>query len=211
MKKRGRKLLAVLLAAALLLSGCSGRMSRQLEELRGSITPLQTEEHRQTHPALDPEVTFRDMVYVRPDMDTLENLLEQAREAARGSDADAVLDAVDAFYAEYDWFYTRYSLADIHYSQDLTDDSWGTEYAFCVENAAQADAWQEELLYALAQSPCRDTLERDCFGEGFFDSYGEDNGWDEAFTELLRQEGTLQNRYYELCALTNADYDAVAR
>ena len=107
MKKRGRKLLAVLLAAALLLSGCSGRMSRQLEELRGSITPLQTEEHRQTHPALDPEVTFRDMVYVRPDMDTLENLLEQAREAARGSDADAVLDAVDAFYAEYDWFYTR--------------------------------------------------------------------------------------------------------
>ena len=210
MKKCGRKLLAALLAA-LVLSGCSGRTSQRLEEIRGSITPLQTQE-QQIHPARDSEVTFRDMVYVRPDMDTLENLLEQAREAARGSDADAVMDAVDAFYVEYDWFYTRYSLADIHYSQDLTDESWGTEYAFCVENAAQADAWQEELLYALAQSPCRDTLERDYFGEGFFDAYDADEtGWDEAFTELLRQEGTLQNRYYELCALTNADYDAVAR
>ena len=100
MKKCGRKLLAALLTA-LVLSGCSGWTSQRLEEIRGSITPLQTQE-QQIHPARDSEVTFRDMVYVRPDMDTLENLLEQAREAARGSDADAVLDAVDAFYAEYD-------------------------------------------------------------------------------------------------------------
>lgn len=214
MKKRKTRLLAAVLAAVLLLTGCSERTSRRLEELRGSITPLQTEQ-RETHPAQNQEVTFREMVYVRPDMEALEDLLEQARMAARDSDAEAVLDAVDAFYEEYDWFYTRYSLADIHYSQDLTDEYWETEYAFCVENAAQADAWQEDLFYALAQSPCRRTLERDYFGEGFFDYYDEDeNGWDEEFTELLRQEGALQNRYYELCAqqpLTEADYDAGAR
>ena len=215
MKKPGMRLLAVLLAASLLLSGCSGRASQRLEELRGSITPLQTEELRETRPARNTEVTFREMVYVRPDMDALEACLNRARSAARGSDEDAVMEAVDAFYVEYDWFYTRYSLADIHYSQDLTNSFWETEYTFCVENAAQADAWQEELFCALAQSPCRKALERDYFGEGYFDDYDEDEtGWDEGFTGLLRQEGTLQNRYYELCGeqpLTEAAYDDCAR
>ena len=59
MKKPGMRLLAVLLAASLLLSGCSGRASQRLEELRGSITPLQTEELRETRPARNTEVTFR--------------------------------------------------------------------------------------------------------------------------------------------------------
>ena len=204
MKKNWIRLIAAFLGAVLTLSFC-GCEVRFPEIPRGTITPVQTEPEHQAPPA---ELTFREMVYVRPDMDALESLLEQALEAARGTDADAVTEAVDAFYEEYNWFYTRCSLADIHYSQDLTDAYWEAEYAFCMENAGQADAWQEELLCALAQSPCRETLERESFGEGFFDPYEDGSDWDDAFTQLLRQEGTLQNRYYEL--LAQEDYDASA-
>ena len=208
MRKRGLGLIALVLAAAIGLSGCFGGASGRLEELRESLSPLLKEQPDRT------QVSFEDMVYTRPDMEELENLLAQVKDAALGSDAEAVIDAVYAFYEAYDWFYTRYSLADIHYSRDLTDEYWGAEYSFCVENAAQVDAWQEEMFYAMAKSPCRDALERDYYGEGFFEYYDGENGWDESFTELLRQEAALQNRYYELCGeqtLTEADYDSSAR
>ena len=207
MRKRRLGLIAMVLAAAIGLSGCFGGASGRLEELRESLSPLLKEQPDRA------QVSFEDMVYTRPDMEELENLLAQVKDAALGSDAETVIDAVYAFYEAYDWFYTRYSLADIHYSRDLTDEYWETEYSFCVENAAQVDAWQEEMFYAMAKSPCRDALERDYYGEGFFEYYDGENGWDESFTELLRQEAALQNRYYALCGeqtLTEADYDSSA-
>lgn len=207
MRKRRLGLIAMVLAAAIGLSGCFGGVSGRLEELRESLSPLLKEQPDRA------QVSFEDMVYTRPDMEELENLLAQVKDAALGSDAETVIDAVYAFYEAYDWFYTRYSLADIHYSRDLTDEYWETEYSFCVENAAQVDAWQEEMFYAMAKSPCRDALERDYYGEGFFEYYDGENGWDESFTELLRQEAALQNRYYALCGeqtLTEADYDSSA-
>ncbi len=44
------------------------------------------------------------------------------------------------------------------------------------------------------------------FGEGFFDSYeDEESVWDETFTAMLEEEARLQTRYYELSAQA-ADY-----
>ncbi len=154
------------------------------------------------HSALAGEtiIPYESMEYSRPDLDQLRAVLDTAIcTAEAGNDVDVVMDAVYAFYDEYDWFYTCYSLADIRYSSDLTDIYWEKEYNYCVERSAAVDAALEELYYALAASPLRAELEHpDYFGPGYFDSYTGDNFWDDTFTALLQEEDALVNQYYTL-------------
>lgn len=162
-------------------------------------------------------IPYAKMEYERPNMTQLQQTLDDACTAARGQDTDAILEAVYKFYDAYDWFYTCYSLADIRYSGDLTDIYWKQEADYCVQHSTDVDAALETLYYALAQSPCRDALEADYFGEGFFDGYEGESQWDETFVAMLTQEAQLQSRYYELSeqslayeAGTDEYYDACA-
>lgn len=188
--KRSKLVLAVvLLAAAALLCGCMASGA----------------------------VPYSSMDYQRPDMDAIQQALDDACEAAGSADVDAILEAVFQFYDAYDWFYTCYSLADIRYSGDLTDIYWEQETNYCAQHSADVDAALETLYYALAQSPCRQALEADYFGDGFFDGYDGENLWGQEFTAMLVQEAQLQNRYYALSeqslayeAGTDAYYDACA-
>lgn len=190
MKRNKLRLAALLLAVAVLLCGCT---------------------------VGDDLVHYKMMQYERPDMTGIRQALEDACLAAEGEDTDAILEAVYHFYDAYDWFYTCSSLADIRYSSDLTDIYWEQESNFCTQNSADVDAALEELYYALAKSPCREELEAEFFGEGFFDSYEGENLWDAEFTALLSQEAQLQSRYYALSEQslayeygTDAYYDACA-
>ena len=204
MNRRIISLAALLLAALLMLSGCSqALLELAREELDGYLDTVTepSAEDLPTDPTEEEALTFSQMEYVRPDMEKLQQVLEEACTLAEGTDLDAVMDALWAFYDEYDWFYTHYSLADIRYCQDVTDTYWEEEYYFCSDNSAVADAALEELYYALAKSPCREELEgEDYFGEGFFDSYDGENNWDEDFTALLRRESELMAGYYDLSA-----------
>ena len=182
MKKAIIRLLALTLAV--LLCGCSGQDWQDYMSSLGGLT----------------EVTaYADMTYTRPDMAKLEQSMRDACEIAKGQDVEKVLDAIYAFYDEYDWFYTAYALADIKYSTDLTDIYWEQEYNFCAGHAAEVDAALEKLYMALADSPCRPALEHeDYFGAGFFEYYEGEATWDETFLALTAQESQLQSRYYEL-------------
>lgn len=171
MKRNKLRLAALLLAVIMLLCGCT---------------------------AGDGLVHYKMMKYERPDMAAIQQTLEDACSAAEGEDVDAILEAVYHFYDAYDWFYTCSALADIRYSSDLTDSYWEQESNFCAQNSAGVDAALEELNYALAQSPCRQELEAEFFGEGFFESYDGENLWDAEFTDMLSQEAQLQSRYYAL-------------
>lgn len=166
-----KKFLVCLLALALCLTGC------------GSWSDV---------------VPYDRMEYSRPDMAALQSSLEDAVALAQGTDCDAILDGVYRFYDAYDWFYTSYSLADIRYSGDLTDLYWSQEYDYCTQQSAQVDAALESLYYALAQSPCRDELERSFFGDGFFLGYDGESLYDEELIDLLGQEAQMQSRYYAL-------------
>ena len=203
MKRYLIRLTAMLLAAMLMLSGCSQALLEiAREELDGYLDAVAatSDETRSAAPE-EGELTFSQMEYTRPDMEKLQQTLDEAMTLAEGTDLDAIMDAIWAFYDEYDWFYTNYSLADIHYCLDVTDAYWEEEYYFCVDNSAVVDAALEELYYALAKSPCRAELEGDdYFGEGFFDSYDGENNWDERFTALLQEEAELVGRYYDLSA-----------
>ena len=191
MKKRKLRMIALLLAAALLLSGCgtvdfSGYLQGVRSMMEGSSY-----------------VPYESMEYSRPDMDAIRAALDAAicTSETEANGAEAVMDAVYAFYDEYDWFYTCYSLADLNYCHDMTDIYWEKESNYCIENSAAVDAMLEELYYGLAKSPLRKELESTrYFGRGFFDSYEGENKWDAEFTAMMEQENALQARYYELSA-----------
>ena len=195
MKIRFLRLIALVLTAAVLLSGCG---MVDFGEYFGAVRSL-----------VDGNaiVPYESMTYERPDMTQLQQTLDAACEAAEGDDVSAILDGIYDFYDAYDWFSTYYALADIHYCADLTDTYWEVEYNYCTQNAATVDAALQELYRALAQSPAREKLEQEeYFGEGFFDSYeDEETVWDETFTAMLEEEARLQTRYYELSAQA-ADY-----
>lgn len=176
------RIFALCLVAALMLSGC--------------INPVDPEVLTRNAGA----VVYADMEYERPDMLKLEQVLEESCETARTeTDINTVLEAIYAFYDEYDRFYTNYALAHIRYNGDLTDTYWEGEHTFCAGQTGTVDAGLDELYRALAESPIRDELETDSyFGAGFFDAYEGESVWDEQFLAYLDQETELINRYYDL-------------
>lgn len=141
---------------------------------------------------------FSQMEYTRPDLQAMEDLLDEACTLAKGKKAGAILDAVYAFYDAYDRFYTDSALANIHYSADLTDEAWEAEDSFCTASSGQVDQMLDSLYAALAASPCRDVLERRFFGEGFFSSYDTQGDWepDETLLDLSDREASLISQYY---------------
>ena len=189
MKNLRIRMIALLVALALLLTGCSGvndfwRLMNTY--ITGNV----------------PVVRFDDMAYTRPDLAAFQDYHAQCVELARsGEDFKALEENVWLLYEAYYDFCTMYSLADIYYSRDMTDLYWEEEYAWCMEASAEVDAGMDRLFYVLAASEFREELERDdLFGEGFFDAYLGESVWDETFTEMMEQEAVLISHYYDLTA-----------
>ena len=192
MKKHILRFLALILVCCL-LTGCG--VSDPASKLASAILNSSN---------LD-VTSFDQMVYTHPNLEKLEASLEKACDAAAKDDFRVLIRSIYEFYDLYDAFDTSYTLADIHYCTDLTDEYWEEEYNYCLSISSRVDAMLEELYCALAKSPCLEYLESDnYFGTGFFDSYQDQEPWDEAFTALLEQESALISRYYELTALGNA-------
>lgn len=187
MKKR---LLALCMALVLLLCGCGiGDMSTEQWQMELYYRGMDL-------------LHYSEMEYQRPNMTDHAQVLEKSCQVAlENRNIDQVLDAVYAYYDQYDWFYTNYALANIRYSKDLTDIYWEQEYSYCAEHTAEVDAGLDRLYHALAESPIREKLESDeYFGPGFFDAYEGESLWDDTFTAMMEQEAILINRYYELSA-----------
>lgn len=99
-------------------------------------------------------VAYKDMKYVRPDMDEIENILAESCSIVQsGESFSEALDAIYDFYDIYDRFHTNYNLAYIHYNGDLTDGYWEEEFNFCAKNVSAIENGLEELYYAAAKSP----------------------------------------------------------
>lgn len=184
MKRKFLVILALCLATAVFLGGC-GIFDSYFADIGDKLSGRGT--------------AFQDMEYTRPDMTDLFSRLDAVIDAADGVSVDRLIEKVEDFYAAYYDFYTAYSLANIHYSTDLTDTYWQKEYEFCLEQSTDVDAGIDQMFYVLADSRHREALESDdYFGAGFFDDYQGDSLWDETFTELMSRESQLQGEYYDL-------------
>lgn len=192
MRYRKHRLAALLLAVCLLLTGCSF-----------------TEDFIEKMSVFGFATAYEDMEYTRPDMAKLQQTLDSCASLSQSTDSgDTLMEAVYAFYAEYDAFYTNATLAEIHYSCDLTNAYWEKEYNFCASQSPTAEAAVEQLFCTLAASPLREELEKmDYWGEGFFDTYDTEPALDERLLSLMEQETELISRYYDLDdRYTAADY-----
>ncbi len=189
MKEIALKILACILSLAMLLAGNLGSMWQDLMNMGDTGVPREY-------------VAFEDMEYHRPDLDAMEKQLEICLTGAENDwDVSVLLEKVEKFLDMYNDYATCYSLANIHYSMDVTDEYWLEEYNFCMENATTADSSLDKLLYALADCDLKDELEADeMFGEGFFDDYQGESIWDDTFTALMDQENALLSEYYTITA-----------
>lgn len=149
----------------------------------------------------EPQETFDDITYTRPDLEAFRQSLDSVLEAAEtGESFLDVATSIMSFDSLYRDYLTNYYLAEIYYYRDLTDTHWEAEYNFCLQSAPSVEQSMEELYHALARSQYREELETDdYFGEGFFDAYDGDMLYDEHFLALSEQEAALESRYYDLC------------
>lgn len=200
MKKLHLRLLSVLLAAALLL-GCVPARTSAL----GLLDWLFSDDDEVKKPTGDSVTPFSEMVYTRPDLDELQALLDTVTARAQTKNAVSILEGVYDFYDSYDWIYTNATLADIHYSANLSDDYWEEENNFCTTALNEADQMLTSLYTTLAASPCRSKLEGAFFGEGFFEDYdGDSDGIsDEKLLELVNRESELTSQYYTQVSKSN--------
>jgi oligoendopeptidase F len=170
------RLLALLLAAVLLLSGCSF-----LTADRDAYVSM---------------VPFDEMRYVRPDLDAaLAEADDLIASLERGMKLRRATDALDQLFTEYYHMRTMEALSTIRSDSDVTDPFYSAEYAFCSDAVIAFRGKMEEVFAACAASDLKDGLD-DYFGEGFLDDYGEDYVYPERLYELQRQENDLVTQYY---------------
>ena len=182
MKPMKLKIVALCVAIAMLLCGCSdvfdfflGRLGMQM-----------------TH--------FDKMEYSRPDVDEIQSAIEDCCAfAVTAEKVSALEDKISECFWLCNDFYTNYNLASIHYYGDTTDIYWEQENDYCMERTPLVDAAVEKLYYALADCPLREELEKSpMFEEGFFDAYLEGEAPSDAYVSLQEREAELLNNYYDL-------------
>lgn len=187
MKRVKFRLVALVLTMAMLLSGCALDFAGYFTRLANVFRP----------------VHFENMIYTRPEPELLDNALAACLESAKGNKLDGLVADINTLNSICNNFQTSFHLAYIHYSIDMTDNYWETEYNYCSQLTPKIQASVDELMYALAASELRSDLESDAyFGPGYFDDYDGESLWSEEFTALKNRETELVNQYYRLSSLT---------
>ena len=197
MKKKLCSIICALLAALMLVS-CA---ASPVEAMRGLIEYDAPSGLRGGDEADIPR--FDDMDYVRPDTGALEAAADAVGTAlSAGAPLDDVTALLDECYNEYYNFSTMYTLAEIRYLRDLTDEYYGAEYSWCGENWSVVQQQMERMYTLCATSDLAAELEREYFWEGFTADYGEGSAqmYTERAVALMQRESELLNAYYDLTA-----------
>ncbi len=196
-----------LLLSVLLLTGC-GSMMQTTRDFVSAF--LESTAGGSQHDAN--MIHFDDMEYTRPDLDTLREDIEAVEEAlTSGASFAKVIVRLDKCYEDYYSFYTMYNLADIRSCQDLTDEYYAAEYAWCGENYYVVQQLFEELYYACAASSIASKLEEKYFWEGFAEDYSDADSsyYNDITVELMQQENALISEYRALAADPTIERDGV--
>jgi len=197
MKKKLCSIICALLAALMLVS-CA---ASPVEAMRGLIEYDAPSGLRGGDEADIPR--FDDMDYIRPDTGALEAAADAVGTAlSAGAALDDVTALLDECYNEYYNFSTMYTLAEIRYLRDLTDEYYGAEYSWCGENWSVVQQQMERMYTLCATSELAAELEREYFWEGFTADYGEGSAqmYTERAVALMQRESELLNAYYDLTA-----------
>lgn len=146
-------------------------------------------------------VPFDQMTYLRPDVESFCEKLEELIEVAKdGSDVGKLRECMDEVNLLYGDYATQSVFCFAKYSLNVQDDFFAKEQEFFNENDSVVSQKLEEFFYAAAGSPQEDLLEEEYFGDGFFDAYRGESSFQEAVVTLMQREAELENRYSLLLA-----------
>lgn len=215
------KLLAPILAASLLLSGCSAEsFSDWVDQARSqffhTLESLSQEAADETSPtevtvAAEPvenqegdypaQVDFQSIVYTRPDAEDFAALVEECAQALGGKDRSAALEKCREVLAAYDRFYDMSTYAYIQFCKDLSDSKWQEEYAWCTANTTAVRQAMDRYYEAYDGSKIPGLGVADY--DGHFTATGASISMTDELASLFDQEAALVNRYYDLLAASS--------
>ena len=191
MKKKLTAVLAVLFAALIL---CGSALPNGWYRADGS----------------DEILRFDDMPYERPDSAALRVQADRVIQAVNnGGGYRRVVALLEELFTRYYSANTMYAIADIRSCRDLTDETWAAEYAACLSALTEIGDIMEDVYLACGASPYGERLEREAFGPGFMEEYGEDaeEKLSPAFTALVEQENALLVEYRDMVAQPAVEAD----
>ena len=152
-------------------------------------------------------IPFSEMQYVRPNTVQLFSDFDALTAQAQDAQADTLLAGYFDLFSRYISFETMYELSWIRYSLDTTDADALNEYNACEAEANPLEEKLERLLKAFAASPCRGELEKQYFGEGFFQTYDDMERYtNPEYLRLLLEEDALLAQFREITADPQVTY-----
>ena len=223
MKKKICAVLALLLCMAL-LAGCGQEPKIPALSIEPPVTeaPLVTEEPAATEEPADPAETplpeiaptgeregvwdlvpFDQMPYERPELDPLKDAIEAVGEALDAGEPyekiEELLDICDEYYGT---FSTMDAIAFIRSCQDMTDEYYADEYAWCDDASAELSQLIEKLYYRCGMSDMALELEEKYFWPGFAEEYADDANaiYDDEMVSMMQEESALVAEYRALVA-----------
>ncbi len=140
-------------------------------------------------------IPYSSMVYERPDTDALFSMIDAMAESGGSGSYGEITGTLDEIYSQYWSFYTMYTLADIKFSVDTTDEYYMGECLFFSENAPVLDQKMDEMFSALSRSPMAARLDRDYFGSSYLSAYSGETQYDGEYVSLLQRESELVYEY----------------
>lgn len=190
------RVLALVLALMLILTSCARPHSKaRLPGISSTGT---------VYPAPYPNrrtICYSQMLeeYRRPDLDQMEETAQELMETVNGLSAGASLKALKVFEDQLNEYYQAYSLVSVWYAIDHSDAKAQKEYTFFIDTAQQVQDLSDQLYMVVARGPNVSMLEKNYYGEDFFDDYGGDGEQNSRLAALRAQEDRLVAQYEDLC------------
>ena len=138
--------------------------------------------------------SFDSISYLRPDTEVLIEKAKNASECRKYSELLKELESINEMYVN---FSTMLTYLTIKTSSDTSDVFLMNEYECLTEDADRVNEALESLFIALAKSTHKSRLEKEIFGEGFFEKYA-DKRQNGQLTDLFLSETRLENEYRTL-------------
>lgn len=203
------RLLTLILAMSVLLSGCmaDGSRYRAIMEKWFSDSREKSELSVPQYDAADGLVSFSKMEYERPDADAITQRLSDIGFKMRTCDSFKELKPlIEEMESLYDWYYTMLNLAQIYHKTDMSDTFWAEECVYLAENEPSLTSEYDSCYVFLYDSVYREQVMEN-FGDAYFDHiWDEDVYYTDKVVELLAEEARLYEEYSELLATASVQF-----
>ena len=153
-------------------------------------------------------VKFSEMEYSRPDSKIILDAADKVISLSTEKDSyEKIMQEVLKLNVDYVEYYSQYSICNIMYSLDSSNEFYSDEQNYFAQSESQIAQKLDQMYYALAGTEYEDKLEEAYFGEDFFEDYRGENNFSSEVAQLLSRESELINRYTAFISEHKVEYN----